>query len=97
MFAAAPGMLPDAEESEEQMNPATNNRRYGTSNWGHLVHRIPQTPTRRPSMPFGSGDDSERFWGNRFPNHLVHRPKPKPKPIPGAVANWATLLRNVRK
>ena len=28
-FAAVPGVLPEADESEEQMNPATNNRRLG--------------------------------------------------------------------
>ena len=29
LFAAVPGVLPEADESEEQMNPATNNRRLG--------------------------------------------------------------------
>ena len=29
MFAAVPGVLPDEEESEEQINAATNNRRLG--------------------------------------------------------------------
>ena len=28
-FADVPGVLPESEESEEQMNPATNNRRLG--------------------------------------------------------------------